>query len=131
MQHPKPRHVAIGTLPRPRHACSQGQDSPMGTQPTSRQAAKAKVAPMGMLPRPWQPYEHTTKAKACSSQGQGTSQWAHFQGQGMHVAKAKEAPWSRSQGQDSPMGMQLRPRHATPKAKARRHRHVAKAKAAP
>ena len=66
-----------------------------------RAAAKAKAAPMGRQPR----HGHAAaKARACSSQGQGSPPWASTQGLGMH---AGSPPWARSQG----MGMQQpRPR---------------------
>ena len=61
MQEPRRRHIAMGTQPKPRHACCQGQGSPIGTQPRPRNAAaKAKACRHGhaakakawMLPRP-------------------------------------------------------------------------------
>nr|POE87660.1 hypothetical protein CFP56_51746 [Quercus suber] len=59
--------------------------------------AKAKAAPMGMLPRLRQPLmgkKHAAKA---------TPSWACYQGQGM---QPRQPPWARSQDQ----GMQARAR---------------------
>lgn len=90
------RKVAMGTMPRPRHACCHGQGSPIGTQPRPRQPHghttkdKASLLPwprprhavmatlpsprhvaIGIMPRPRQPH------------------WVHYQAHGIHAAKAK------------------------------------------
>lgn len=71
---PKPRHIPMGTLPRPTHARCPGRGSAIGTLPRPRHATpKAKPASLarnqgqGMQPRPSQPL------------------WASCQGQGMQL----------------------------------------------
>ncbi|KAL4593770.1 hypothetical protein ACB092_M013200 [Castanea dentata] len=123
-------------------AAAKAKAAPMGVLPRPRHAAKAKAAPMGALPR----LRHAQATQPRPRQ----PPWACCQGQGMQpgprqprprrAAKAKAWPrqaWACCHGQGMQPGpRQPRPRHAA-KAKAApmgrqpRPRHAAKAKAAP
>ncbi|KAF3970678.1 hypothetical protein CMV_005640 [Castanea mollissima] len=92
------------------HAKAKAKAAPMGVLPRPRHAAaKAKAAPMSVLPRP----RHAQATQPRSRQ----PPWACCQGQGMRKP--------RSQGQGSPHGQAAKAKSCT------RHAAKAKAKAAP
>ncbi|KAF3966571.1 hypothetical protein CMV_009349 [Castanea mollissima] len=125
---PRPRH-AQATQPRPRQPpwalgsqgmhkpCSQGQGTPHGRAAKAKactsHAAKAKAAPMGVLPRPshaqgMQPGPRQPRPRQPS--------WARCQGQGTHKAcsQALGSPHvhAAAMAKAAPMGTLPRPRHA-------------------
>lgn len=109
-----PGHVAMGTMPRPCHACCQGKGSPMGT----------RYVGTGTLPHtiPCQVLKLSTKDSAYRSVG-------IILRYDLRYSSAEYSRHTCCQGQGSPIGMQPRRRHAAAKVKARCHGHTAKAKA--